>query len=77
MNINLSIEEIDDMENVEDEYENFETEKELIEKYQQEFINDLYEYSNYFNNYCNNYGLFIGESLIINDFFELIFEEIK
>ena len=74
---NLTQEEIDKLENEEDEYDKIEKEEELVEKYQQQFIEDLYDYSQYFNQYCNDCGIAIGESLVVNDFFELIMEEIK
>ena len=76
---NLSHAEIDKLENTdtEDDDEEEEQEQELTEKYQQQFIVDLYEYSRYFDKYCNEHGLLIGESLIVNDFFELILNKIK
>ena len=74
---NLTQEEIDNLENEEDEYDKIEKEEELVEKYQQQFIEDLYDYAEYFNKYCNDSGIAIGESLVVNDFFELIMEEIK
>ena len=73
---NLSHAEIDKLENT-DEDDDDEEEQELTEKYQQQFIVDLYEYSRYFDKYCNEHGLLIGESLIVNDFFELILNKIK
>jgi len=72
---NLSHAEIDKLENTDEDGD--EEEQELTEKYQQQFIVDLYEYSSYFDKYCNEHGLLIGESLIVNDFFELILNKIK
>ena len=75
---NLSHAEIDKLENTDTEDDDEEEEEqELTEKYQQQFIVDLYEYSSYFDKYCNEHGLLIGESLIVNDFFELILNKIK
>ena len=74
---NLTQEDFDKFEKENDEYDKIEREEELLEKHQQQFIEDLYEYSEYFNKYCNYNGLMLGESLVVNDFFELIMEEIK
>ncbi len=74
---NLTQEDFDESEKENDEYDKIEREEELLEKHQQQFIEDLYEYSEYFNKYCNDSGIAIGESLVVNDFFELIMEKIK
>ena len=46
---NLTHEEIDKLENEEDDYDKIEKEEELVENYQKQFIEDLYDYAQYYN----------------------------